>query len=119
MKNQTPPVEMTDEQILEMREYIDYQIEQMEAHRKVIDEELVLRAEKNDGIVTPDYTVTVTTTYTTDKDTARELGAIAVSQMERIDTKMIREMHLKGIEIKNLVVNKRPNVRPIKKGEDE
>lgn len=116
MRDETPPT--TWEDLLLQREKLLAVQEEIEAAISVLRDEMLLKLEQDgtpDGKVVGDKTISVRTTYTTDKDTARELGAIKVSTMERIDTGLIKALHLKGVPVKNLQINRIPQVNDVVK----
>ena len=110
---------MTWEDLLTLREKILSEQEELEAHLQIIKEEILLRLdeEKVQGKIVGSKNISVRTVYTTDKEIARELGAITTVTQERINTGVIKELYLKGIEIKNLQVNRIPLITEIRKEE--
>lgn len=111
--------ELTWDQLLTRREAVITLQEELEAELSVIKDEIVSRLdeEKINGKIVGDKNISVRTVYSTDKETAKELGAITVSTSERVNTTIIKELFQKGIEIKNLQITKTPLVTEVKKEE--
>ncbi len=111
--------ELTWDQLLARREAVIALQEELEAELSVVKDEIVARLdeEKINGKIVGDKNISVRTVYSTDKETAKELGAITVSTSERVNTTIIKELFQKGIEIKNLQITKTPLVTEVRKEE--
>lgn len=104
--------ELSWEELMEFRAKIIQEQENLEAAVSVIKDEMVARLEEEgmDGKIVGDKTISIRTSYTTDKETARELGAIKTVTSERIDVAMIKALYFKKVEIPNLQIIKSPAV---------
>lgn len=104
MNTQKLPSEMSWTELMEYRESILQQQEELEATISVIKDEMLakLKEEGINGKPVGDKTISLRVSYTTDKDTAKELGAIKVVTQERIDVSMIKALVQKGVTVPNL-----------------
>lgn len=114
--------EYTWEEIIAFREQLLAKQEEIEATISVLRDEIILKLDADgtpDGRIVGEKSISVRTTYTTDKDTAKELGAIKTFTTERIDTGLIKAMYLKGAKIPNLQINKIPQILDVVKKQKE
>lgn len=92
-----------DSGLLKVRDQINTQIEELEAMRSVISEELLTRLKKDNlnGKVVDSYAISRVkrVNVKTKLEDARLFGAV----METVDTKVLKELHNKGVEIPDVV----------------
>ncbi len=106
------------EEMLFMREGLLAKQEEIEAHLEVLKDEIVrtLEEEKVSGKVVGNQSISIVTSYTTSKETAKSLGLIKTITQERIDTTGVKSLVMQGVTVPNLVVTKTPRITQIVKG---
>jgi hypothetical protein len=121
MKTQKQLPEYTWEELLDYRNKILQEQENLEAAISVIKDEVIQRldAEKIEGKVVGDQAISIRKNYTCEKDVAESLGAITVITQKRIDVKLLKELHFKGVEIPGLVITKTPIITQVKSSKEE
>ena len=99
-ENPRSPDEYTDMQLVEARDSIDQQINQLEAAKKVITDELVdrLKQEKVTGKIVGQFQISRTKRFSFPDVTleqAKELGAVS----ETINQTMLKTLWTKGVQL--------------------
>jgi|GEM_PF-3384298 len=108
------PINMSIEEILIVREQLVSKKEELEAGISVLGGELLerLKKEKVNGMVVSNYSISKVNrvSFTTSVSEAKELGATT----ETIDTKMLKILFNKGVDVPGVKISEYVSVREIK-----